>query len=347
MREITAETAAGYLRGSGRAPESAQILVRELSGGVSNVVLRVDVAGHPAFVLKQCRERLRVSMDWRARLDRIWMEHATLKLLEGILAEGTVPRVLFEDRLNYLFAMTCAPDDAVTWKSHLMTGRIDPDIAVRLGAILATIHAESSRRSVLRERFSDTTLFDELRVDPYYRTAARAHPDLAPKIGALIAAMDLPPLERTLVLGDFSPKNILVHSGGLVLLDFECAHAGDPAFDLGFFLSHLLLKTVRVALQQGADAARIAGLTPLFLSSYLARRDLASSTSDELIRRAFLHAAACALARVDGKSPVEYLDVPGRAVARSFAQHALRVEPETWDDLRQILEASLLKGMAC
>ena len=99
----------------------------------------------------------------------------------------------------------------------------------------------------MRGTLADTSLFDELRVDPYYRTAARRHPDLAPRIEALIAAMDRPDDERTLVLGDFSPKNILVHAGGLILLDFECAHAGDPAFDLGFFLTHLMLKEIRAS----------------------------------------------------------------------------------------------------
>ena len=126
MREITAETAADYLRESGRVADRAEIDVRELSGGVSNIVLRVDVRGRPPFVIKQCRERLRVAMDWRAPLDRIWTERATLDLLHSILPEGTVPTVLFEDRAEYLFAMTCAPDDAVTWKTQLMAGQIDP-----------------------------------------------------------------------------------------------------------------------------------------------------------------------------------------------------------------------------
>src|SRR5580698_6886670 len=102
MREITAETAADYLRESGRVPDRAEIDVRELSGGVSNIVLRVAVRGKPPFVIKQCRERLRVAMDWRARLDRIWTERATLDLLHSILPEGTVPTVLFEDRPQYL-----------------------------------------------------------------------------------------------------------------------------------------------------------------------------------------------------------------------------------------------------
>ena len=221
MREITAETAADYLCESGRIADRVEIVVRELSGGVSNIVLRVDVRGRAPFVIKQCRERLRVAMDWRAPLDRIWTERATLDLLHRILPEGTVPTVLFEDRAEYLFAMTCAPDDAVTWKSHLMAGRIDPDIAARLGTILGVLHSQTAVSPASHATLSDTSLFEELRVDPYYRTAARAHPDLAPRIALLIASMDRPCGERTLVLGDFSPKNILVHSVGLILLDFE------------------------------------------------------------------------------------------------------------------------------
>ncbi len=123
MRELNAENAAAYLRESGRVPEGVPVAVRELSGGVSNIVLRVDVPGRPPLVLKQCRERLRVAMDWRARLDRIWAEVATLRLLGAILPARTVPDILFEDRPEYLFAMTCAPDDAATWKWHLMAGR--------------------------------------------------------------------------------------------------------------------------------------------------------------------------------------------------------------------------------
>ena len=147
MRELTSENAAQYLRETGRVPEEAAIQVRELTGGVSNVVLRVDVSGRPPFVIKQCRERLRVAMEWRARLDRIWAERATLELLAAILPAGVVPEVLFEDRAEYLFAMTCAPDDSVTWKTHLMDGRVDPEIATRLGTLLGTIHADAPGHS--------------------------------------------------------------------------------------------------------------------------------------------------------------------------------------------------------
>ena len=346
MREIDATTAADFLRDAGWIPNDVEVVVRELSGGVSNIVLRVDLPGEFPFVIKQCRERLRVPMEWRARLDRIWTEHATLEVLRAILPEGTVPEILFEDRQNYLFAMTCAPDDAVTWKTHLMAGQVDPTIANRLGTILGTIHAEAPQYSALRGSLSDTSLFDELRVDPYYRTIARAHPDLAPRIGALIDSMVLPNDERTLVLGDFSPKNILVHARGLILLDFECAHAGDPAFDLGFFLTHLLLKSIRTVVQNSERGLESLELTRLFWSSYLDRRSLGIEARSALMRRASLHTAACCLARVDGKSPVEYLDARGQAVARSFAREALRTEAATWDDLLRILENALVRGMA-
>jgi 5-methylthioribose kinase len=345
MREISAETAADYLRESGRLPDRVEVVVRELSGGVSNIVLRVDVPGKAPFVIKQCRERLRVAMDWRAPLDRIWTERATLDLLHSILPEGTVPTTLFEDRPNYLFAMTCAPDDAVTWKTHLMAGQVDPEIAARLGTILGTLHAEAPASPALRETLSDTSLFEELRVDPYYRTAARTHPNLAKRIALLIASMHRPAGERTLVLGDFSPKNILVHSGGLILLDFECAHAGDAAFDLGFFLSHLLLKTIRAAANDRQLASRYLALTPRFWANYLDSRGLDTAARSELVGRAIQHVAACTLARVDGKSPVEYLDAADQAIVRSFARETLLNGPTSWDELCMVLSTTIGGGI--
>ncbi len=105
MHEIDAQTAADYLRESHRIPEGAEVRVRELAGGVSNIVLRVDVTGQPPFVIKQCREKLRVAMEWHAPLDRIWTESAALGVLRSILPPASVPEVLFEDRPNYLFGM--------------------------------------------------------------------------------------------------------------------------------------------------------------------------------------------------------------------------------------------------
>ena len=235
--------------------------------------------------------------------------------------------------------MTCAPDDSTTWKTHLMEGRVDPEIATRLGMLLGTIHSDSPCHRLLHETLADTSLFDELRVDPYYRTIARAHPAVAPRIEALIAAMEVvPEAQRTLVLGDFSPKNILVHSGGLILLDFECAHAGDASFDLGFFLSHLVLKTIHLGRQSPGARQRYVDLTLRFWDAYLKRIEEGTWQRDGLVPRSIEHGAACLLARVDGKSPVEYLDPAGQNLARRLALEALQTRPETWSEFLQLLE---------
>jgi 5-methylthioribose kinase len=341
MRELTEENTAEYLRETGQVPSGQIIRVRELVGGVSNVVLRVDLEDRPPFVIKQCRERLRVTMDWRARLDRIWAERAALDVLGTLLPTGTVPRVHFEDRSNYLFAMTCAPADSETWKTHLMNGQADPQVASRLGTILGTIHTEAPNHPEMRGTLADTSLFDELRIDPYYRTITRAHPAIAARIEALIAAMDVPPHERTLVLGDFSPKNILVNSGGLILLDFECAHSGDATFDLGFFLSHLLLKTIHMARVTPGARQPFVELSHRFWDAYLQRISRGPWRPESLVPRAIDHTAACLLARVDGKSPVEYLDPAGQELTRRLAIETIGSQPRTWDKMLSLLEREL------
>jgi 5-methylthioribose kinase len=156
-----------------------------------------------------------------------------------------------------------------------------------------------------------------LRIDPFYRAVAGAHPEIAPRIDALIAAMS-GNTRRCLVLADFSPKNILVHSRGLTLVDFETAHAGDPAFDIGFFLSHLYLKGFRGGASH--DPGPFLELIRAFLAAYSANRDVAGLIGPHPYGDSppvLWHTAACMLARVDGKSPVDYLDEDARQLVRS------------------------------
>ncbi len=327
MREIDANTAAAYLVATRRVPPATHLRVTELAGGVSNIVLKVDVEGQPPFVVKQCRERLRVAQEWRAPLRRIWTECEALRVLGEILPSGSVPGVLFEDQPNYLFAMECAPQAAVTWKSRLMQGDCDPVIAATVGDLLGLIHVRSQRHPTLQTTLADVSLFDELRIDPYYRTTARAVPAAAPALEALIASM--PAIPRALVLGDYSPKNILVHDHQIILLDFECAHAGDPAFDVGFCLSHLLLKLFRAR----GRAAELA-VAQAFLDAY-------AKTAETDTRQAARHAAACLLARLDGKSPVEYRHELNQNSIRQLALDALTAaQPWTTSELVRAAQAS-------
>jgi 5-methylthioribose kinase len=331
MREVTPETAADYLRDTGRVDPGRSVQALALGWGVSNVVIRVDVEGEPPFVLKQARERLRTKALWVSRLDRVWNERDAIRLLGTVFPEGSVPRVLFSDEDNYLFAMTHAPEDSVVWKEQLLAGRTDPAVARRAGGLLATVHAATRDHPALAGRLSDTTVFDELRVDPFYRTIARVHPEIAPQVEALIASMSRAPY-RCLVLADFSPKNMLVHSGGLTLVDFETAHAGDPAYDLGFVLSHLYLKAFRAGdLEPGRPGGKpYLDLIAEFLNAYRANDAVAALAGPHPLGDSppvEWHTAACMLARVDGKSPVDYLDEDTRQAVRTRCLEVLRRAP--------------------
>jgi 5-methylthioribose kinase len=323
--ELTAENAVQYLRDAGRLPRRGSVRVDTLGWGVSNLVLRIMPEGGQDFVIKQSREQLRTRADWRSRLDRIWREVDVMRVLERLLPAGAVPRVLFEDRSDFLFGMEAVAADHVVWKESLLAGEVDPVLADVLADDLARVHSGTSGDASLQASLGDQQVFDELRIDPFYRRIAAAHADLADPIHALMADMSLHPL--CLVLGDFSPKNILLTGGRVVLVDFETGHYGDPGFDLGFFMSHLALK----ALRHGNAAAPLMELLRRFWCNYVHAAGWPERTLAALEPRSIRHWGACMLARVDGKSPVDYLLPKQQAIVREFTRRMLQEPPRHFE----------------
>jgi 5-methylthioribose kinase len=357
MEELTPENAVEFASKRGWLPDSRGASADALAYGVSNLVVRISVPGGTDLVLKQSREKLRVQADWRSRLDRIFREIDALRYLGEILPPGSVPGVIAEDRDNFAFAMEALPSDHRVWKVVLLSGEADADVAARLGTLLATVHTQSANIGPLQSRFGDTTVFDELRVDPFYRFVAAKFPEAAGPLADLGA--ECLRLKLGLVLADFSPKNVLlvptigpegVRTERVVAVDFETAHIGDPAFDLGFFLSHLLLKTVKYS----DRFHEYAFLTYRFWDSYRAVRKQAAKSSNilpemkrpALFARTLKHLAACLWARLDGKSPVDYLpDEPKRTAIRDLARQLL-CEPTLLTEWEQVLAALRLKMVA-
>jgi len=214
---------------------------------------------------------------------------------------------------NFVYAMEAFSLGAESWKEHLLSGDLSPVFARRVGVALGLTIRNSWRSAELKERFGDRTAFDQLRDDPYYGEIARRHPSIA---GAVDDWRDRD-VPTALVHGDWSPKNILVDGERLIFIDYECAHFGDPTFDSAFILNHLLLKGVhRPALRN--DFVRLARLAHTWTLSVLPPEALATFEADTMRHLSFLM-----LARIDGKSPVEYL--ADEAVRERVRQTALRL----------------------
>lgn len=344
MRLVDQQNAEDYLRETSRVAADERIVVRELAGGVSNMVLLVERPDRPAeeFVLKQARAQLRTGQPWFSSVQRAWREAEVLgicgQLLEqaksnqpsgaGLVAQ--TPRIVFEERPNCLFAITAAPRPNRTWKEDLLAGQSDPAVAAACGRLLGTLHAGSWHEQDIARQIGDRTLFEELRVSPYYRTLAAARDDARAPLERLIDS--LAANSCSLVHADFSPKNLLLFSGGLLMVDFETGHYGDPAFDLGFFLSHLVLKACH-KIPRHLDYLALSETFEQAYNGTIESR-LSLGERENLWARATQHFAGCAWARLDGKSPVEYLtDTRRREQMRSLCRGVFRQEPTDWPEV--------------
>src|SRR3712207_2275674 len=293
----------GYLRETGRVGEDEEPVIRVLAGGVSNRTVLVERPGAgEAWVVKQALPKLRVAVDWFSDPERIHREAQGLRWLEQLASPGTITPLVFEDRDNRLLAMEAVPEPHENWKTMLLGGRLENDHVEQFGRLLGTVHRGGyERREETEPAFRDRSFFESLRLEPYYGYTAEQVADAADFLHALVE--ETRARRDTLVHGDYSPKNVLVREGRLVLLDHEVIHFGDPAFDLGFSLTHFLSKAHHLPgmREDFADAARFYWAT---YSEVVAELPWAADIEERAVR----HTLGCLLARVAGRSPLEYLD---------------------------------------
>lgn len=304
------------------APDGEDCRWSALTGGISSEIWRVSTSRGDLCV-KRALAKLRVASDWEAPVDRNAVEWNYLQFVGRI--EGVrVPRLLAHDEPRGMFAMEfLPPEDHPVWKARIFAGYVDPEFAGRVGRMIAAIHSAGARDPQVPERFATDTNFEALRIDPYLLTTARAHPDLAPIITQTASLTQQ--TKRALVHGDVSPKNILCGPDGPVLIDAETAWFGDPAFDLAFCLNHLAIKA-RVLPRRDALAGSFAALT----DAYLANVDWEHPADVEARAASLL--AALALARVDGKSPLEYLSDENRVSLRKAARDCVAARVDRLSD---------------
>jgi len=301
---------------------SASPMLTPLTGGVSCEIYLVE-DGDRRFVVKRALAKLKVAADWFADVSRNHTEQACLRYIAGFRPDA-VPAILFSDEKHGLFAMEYL-DGFANWKSDMLAGTCDTGLARKAGTLLGEIHARSWNDSGVGRDFDTTANFDQLRLDPYLRATAARHPNVSGTI--LAEASRLATTRECLVHGDFSPKNLLHHRGRLVLLDCEVAWFGDPSFDLSFFLNHFFLKS----LLHSPKAPPFPGMIAAARAGY---RESNPDHSRAIEQRTSRLLPMLMLARVDGKSPVEYLTSPEKKdFVRSFAIRHIQHPPASLDAL--------------
>jgi aminoglycoside phosphotransferase (APT) family kinase protein len=298
-----------------------------LTGGVSSDIWRIDLPDGPVCV-KRALAKLRVAADWHAPVERNRYEAAWMQRANAAVPNAA-PALRGQDAVSGALAMEfLSPADHKLWKTELREGHADPAFAARVATSLARIHAATAADPTTAAEFPTDRIFFDIRLEPYLLATARAHPDLAQSLEALVSATQH--TQRALVHGDVSPKNILVGPRGPVFLDAECAWWGDPAFDLAFCLNHLLLKCVWTP----AAAAGFLGCFDALARAYVA--GVTWEPPAELEARAARLLPGLFLARVDGKSPVEYItEAADKDRIRRTSRALLREPPDRLADIRQ------------
>ncbi len=317
----------GFLERSGLAARGEDLQVERLPGGVSSDIWLVRAREPRTFCVKRALPRLRVAAEWIADPRRNSTEVAWLRRVAHVNPDAA-PKVLASDTALGVFAMEyLPPSEYELWKAKLARGDVSVETAARVGQQLAAIHSSFARSPTAATDFDTGAAFHSLRLEPYLLATARVHGDLAPVLESL--ADRTASTRVTVVHGDISPKNILLGPRGPVFLDAECAWFGDPAFDLAFCLNHLLLKTVWVP---SAEAPLMESFEAL-ARAYLKGTDWEPSA--EVDRRAASLLPGLLLARIDGKSPVEYLTTDAaKDTVRRRARAMLKDLPKNMTDLR-------------
>lgn len=282
-----------YLIIEGLVLPEDELQVQHLPGGVSCRVWKIN-RNKDQWVLKQALEKLDVEADWHSDVERIHREHEVMHQLIQIIPDSPIPQILHVDYINHVYMMSFVMDASDTWKSQLMQGIINVESAKSAAGLLLQIHEQSYKIDGKHQTdFKDQSYFIQLRIEAFHRFLIQRYPELDKDINKLIDELTLE--KSCLVHGDFSPKNMLVKaSGEIVLLDFEVAHWGNPVFDVAYCLGHLMLKAWHLG-----EEGEIFNLISSFLDTY-----------GNKVKNLIPHIGLMLLARMDGKSPVNYIQDP-------------------------------------
>ncbi len=315
-----------YLIENNRISANEPIKFHVLEGGVSNRTVLLNFPNGDDWVLKQALEKLRVQVDWFCSPKRVHREALGIRWLQELAPKGSTVPLIFEDHDHHIIAMKAVPQPHQNWKEMLLNGEIIPDHFVQFARLLANIHIQSfQKRDELSRIFDDKTFFEQLRLEPFYEYPASYIESAQPFLMSLI--QETRSLHKTLVHGDYSPKNILVHQNQLILLDHEVIHFGDPAFDIGFSMAHLLSKAHALP----PHRTRFGNAAVMYWKTYL---ELVNRIWDaHMEARCVRHTLGCLLARAAGRSTMNYFTPKHKDTQKNLSVSFMQNPPAEMHEL--------------
>jgi hypothetical protein len=324
----------GYLENRGVFSPGAHLYVRYFEGGVScNVALVSN--GNKSVIVKQALSRLKVAEIWECDPNRMIIEYNALEVYAR-LTPGSVPSPVFYDHEQYIMCREAAPEECPMWKTNLLEGVLDFRIARKAIEALLTVHNGTAGDGNVRETFRAVDIFYNLRINPYIEFTVLKFPDL--KALADRAIEMLLSVKTALVHGDYSPKNILVSHDKIFVLDMEVAHYGHPAFDTAFFANHFLLKSVKNKQWAASYLNMLEYMKNIYFNGATCT-DAAQLEKDTVFILGFL-----LLARVDGKSPAEYITgEKDKELVRNIAGIILNDKISSFDEVIGLVKARIDK----
>jgi len=267
--------------------------------------------------LKKAKKKLDVKEDWFVPIERNIYEYKWYNEVNK-LVPNIAPQVIYSDTNNFFFIMEYFDEKKFPlWKKELFKSNININFSQSVAQNLSFIHLNTFNNSELKSKFDTIKLFEDLRIDPYIRFTATIHDDIKNKL--LDIANNLNNKKITLVHGDISPKNILINNDKPIFLDAECAWYGDPAFDFAFCINHLILKSIKLPKVKDLLSKSFRILSDTYLMNV--------KWEDPKLfeKRTILILSALMLARIDGKSPVEYINSNyEKQFIRSFAKSIIQ-----------------------
>ncbi|MGH7858642.1 MAG: phosphotransferase family protein, partial [Candidatus Binatia bacterium] len=237
-----------------------------LSGGNLNHVWRVPGEPHSVIVKTAppyVASRPEIALDPR----RILFEARALEILgpEGVLAAVSSPacrppRLLAVNRSRHTVVIEDV-GDVPDLAACLLSEAAGDDLGARLGGFIGSLHARSFGELSLAQELDNADVqrtrhevqycaVDELCRRADIRDAARLG-KTAEGLGERLRRRGV-----CLTMGDLWPPSVLVAAGGVRVIDWELAHFGSPAQDLGHIAAHLWMQAHRAKNAERAASGR-------------------------------------------------------------------------------------------